>query len=150
MIKMIQISSFVQRNAILSVPFTSPPESPQQTTFQLRNPSENSFERKEVTWLGNHVHLGEHFPTHQELGLVKDILEVIGNRGLEIWCLSPCVLGSISGAQEPTGSCGTHVRFSKAIKILKFLKLSKNSRLVSPVLGFLDSSQSSAHPWFST
>ena len=30
--------------------------------FQLRNPSENTFETKEVMWLGNHVHLGKHFP----------------------------------------------------------------------------------------
>lgn len=109
-------------------------------------------------WLGNHVHLGKYFPTHKELGfsgkftsfLVKNILEVISNRGLDIWYLSPCVLGSISGVQEPTGSCRTHASFPKVMKILKFLKLSKNSRLVSPVLGFLDFSQSPVHPWFST
>lgn len=47
------------------------------------------------------MHLGEYFPTHKELGfsgkvtsfLVKNILEVIGNRGLEIWLSEPMCSG---------------------------------------------------------
>lgn len=75
----------------------------------------------------------EHFPTHQRAGFLvrsptfwsKTFLKVIRNRGLEIWCLSPCVPGFHIWGSEPTGSCGTHVRFPKGNEVLKFLKLSE-------------------------
>lgn len=56
--------------------------------------------------------------------------------------LGRCVLGSVSGAQEPNSTIMQNIMktFHRAMKIRKYLRLSKNSRMFSPVPGSLDSS----------
>lgn len=88
------------------------------------------------------------FSTHHKLGLsgkvtrflVRNILEVVRNGGTET--LRRCILGSASGAQEPNSTIMQNIMktFHRAMKIRKYLRLSRNSRMLSPVLGSLDSS----------
>lgn len=62
--------------------------------------------------------------------------------GTEEERLRRCVLGSASGAQEPNSTIMQNIMktFHSAMKIRKYLRLSRNSRMLSPVLGSLDSS----------
>lgn len=80
------------------------------------------------------------FSTHHELGLsgkvtrflVRNILEVVRNGGRET--LRRCILGSASGAQEPNSTIMQNIMktFHRAMKIRKYLRLSRNSRMLSP------------------
>lgn len=102
-------------------------------------------------WPGNRARLGEHFfPPTTSLGFLgrspvcwsNNILEVIRNGGRETQHLERCVPGLVSGAQEPNNTIMQNIMktFHRAMKIRKYLRLSKNSRMLSPVPGSLDSS----------
>ena len=124
--------------------------------FKTAIKAKTSLKRKQWCGWETMCILANVFSTHQELGLsrkvtrflVRNILEVVRNGRRET--LRRCILGSASGAQEPNSTIMQNIMktFHRAMKIRKYLRLSRNSWMLSPVLGSLDSSPKPCVPFF--
>lgn len=96
-------------------------------------------------WLGNHVHLSQHFPTYHELGYsgkvtdfpVKNTPEVLGNG--ELASGQVCSWFHIWDSRANSRILSDSWKVPQGNEILMCLRLSKSIRLVSPVLGSLGS-----------